>query len=353
MAKIDTPKFAIPWRQPLRPYGPLSRAWERALVSIDSLFGFSLIALGIAVTPGSNMVYVVARALIQGRTAGMIALAGVLLGSLGYLAPAALGVGVLLSTVPRAYDALRIAGASYLGYLAWKAVFSAGWTNLDARPLKREGHAKVFGSGALVGLLNPAAALFYLTVIPKFVDPTRGSVPAQTLVLGTAYILINGSAKAIIVVVAGALARLTTLKSAFARVQGWATAIALTILALNLGLDARQSSLSAATGSTQQIKITAAHQTDAVANETDRRIPEARSPPSVLLDTPQSEQRDRDGAIAGAAEPAISRPQACAETSKSLLGEFRLFGPLAFVQVSPKAKRRLRAERRRLIERQH
>ena len=72
-----------------------------------------------------------------------IALGLYALGSLGYLAPAALGVGVLLSTVPRAYDALRIAGASYLGYLAWKAVFSAGWTNLDARPLKREGHAKV------------------------------------------------------------------------------------------------------------------------------------------------------------------------------------------------------------------
>ena len=145
----------------------------------------------------------------------------------------------------------------------------------------------------------------------------------------------------------------TTLKSAFARVQGWATAIALTILALNLGLDARQSSSSAATGSTQQIKITAAHQTDAVANETDRRVPEARSPPSVLLNSPQSEQRDRDGAIARAAEPTISRPQACAETSKSLLGEFRLFGPLAFAQVSPKAKRRLRAVRRRLIERKH
>ena len=97
--------------------------------------------------------------------------------------PAALGVGVLLSTVPHVYDVLRIAGALYLGYLAWKAVRSAGWASVDARPLTREGHAKLFRSGMLVGLLNPATALLYLTVFPKFVDPARGSALGQTLVL--------------------------------------------------------------------------------------------------------------------------------------------------------------------------
>ena len=114
---------------------------------------------------------------------------------------------MLLSTLPHVYDVLRIAGAIYLGYLAWKAVHSAGWTSVDSRPLTREGHAKLFRSGVLVGLLNPATALLYLTVIPKFVDPARGSALAQTLVLGAAYIVINGSVKAIVVVLAGALAR--------------------------------------------------------------------------------------------------------------------------------------------------
>ena len=112
--------------------------------------------------------------------------------------------------MPHVYDALRIAGAFYLGYLAWKAIHSAGWTSVDARPITREGHAKLFRSGVLVSLLNPATALLYLTVIPKFVDPARGSALAQTLVLGMAYIVINGSVKAIVVVLAGALARITT-----------------------------------------------------------------------------------------------------------------------------------------------
>ena len=229
------------------------------MVSIDALFGFSLIALGVALTPGPNMVYAMSRSLIQGRTAGMIALLGILFGSLGYLFPAALGVGVLLSNVPRVYDVLRVSGAIYLGYLAWKAVHSAGWTNVNSRPLAREGHAKLFRSGVLVSLLNPATALLYLTVIPKFVDPARGSALAQTLELGMAYVVINGSVKAIIVVLAGALARVVTRNPAFDRAQGWATGIALAVLALNLELDARRPSSSAAGPSAQQIEITTAH----------------------------------------------------------------------------------------------
>jgi threonine/homoserine/homoserine lactone efflux protein len=229
------------------------------VVSIDALFGFSLIALGVALTPGPNMVYATSRSLIQGRAAGMIALLGILFGSLGYLVPAALGVGVLLSTVPHVYDVLRITGALYLGFLAWRAVHSAGWTNVDSRPLAREGHAKLFRSGVLVSLLNPATALLYLTVIPKFVDPARGSALAQTLELGTAYIVINGLVKTIVVVLAGALARFATQNSAFARVQGWATGIALAVFALNLGFDASRPSSSAAAPPAQQVEITTAH----------------------------------------------------------------------------------------------
>ncbi|MFZ0209217.1 MAG: LysE family transporter [Roseiarcus sp.] len=173
--------------------------------------------------------------------------------------PAALGLGVLLSTLPHVCDVLRIAGALYLGHLAWKAVRSAGWASVDARPLTREGHATLFRSGMLDGLLNPATALLYLTVFPKFVDPARGGALGQTLVLGAAYIVINGSVKAIVVILAGALAQFATQNPAFARPQGWATGIALAILALNLGLDARRPSSSVATPSAQQIEITTAH----------------------------------------------------------------------------------------------
>ena len=321
------------------------------MVAIDALLGFSVIALGVALTPGPNMVYVVSRSLAHGRSAGMTALIGMTFGALCYLVLAAFGVAVLLSAAPQALSALRIAGAIYLGYLAWKAVHSAGWATLNARPLTREGHTKLFRSGVLVCLFNPATALLYFTILPKFVDLSRGDIVVQTIVLGAAYILINGSVKAIFVVLAGALARLTARKPIVARVQNWGSALALAVLAFNLGFSVRQPSVSTATASTQQVDIAAAHQTQAVANETDRRVAQAGGLPDVVDDPPRSEQTSSYGAIARAIEPAVDRPQASAETRPSLLRQFGRLGPFAFLNVSPKAERGLAPQRRRLVER--
>jgi threonine/homoserine/homoserine lactone efflux protein len=321
------------------------------MVSIEALLGFSAIALGVALTPGPNMVYVTSRSLIHGRWAGMVALSGMTFGALCYLALAAFGVAVLLSAVPHAYDVLRIAGAIYLGYLAWKSVHAAGWINVAARPVSREGHSKLFSSGLLVCLFNPATALLYLTVIPRFVDSSHGSVVAQTIVLGLSYVVINGSIKAIAIVLAGALARIAVQKPGIARVQNWASGIVLAVLALNLGFGARPPSATTATAATQQVTVIAADQTQAVANETDRRVAQAGRLPDVVGDPPRSEQANPYGAIARTFEPAVDRPQAGAETRPSLLREFGRISPFAFVDVPPEAKRGLAPHRRRLVER--
>src|SRR3954468_11129635 len=87
-----------------------------------SLIGFALVALGIALTPGPNMIYVISRSLTQGVVAGLISLGGVALGFVFYMLCAALGITALLFAVPYAYDALRFAGAAYMLWLAWQAL---------------------------------------------------------------------------------------------------------------------------------------------------------------------------------------------------------------------------------------
>lgn len=90
------------------------------MVSYESLLGVAIISIGMVLTPGPNMVYLTSRAISQGRLAGLISLAGVALGFLCYLLASALGLAALFRAVPMAYDAVRVAGALYLGYLAWK-----------------------------------------------------------------------------------------------------------------------------------------------------------------------------------------------------------------------------------------
>ena len=92
----------------------------------STLFAFALLCLGLVLTPGPNMMYLVSRSICQGRPAGLVSLGGVGLGFLVYMLAAAFGITALLFAVPLAYDGLRLAGAAYLLYLAWQALKPGG-----------------------------------------------------------------------------------------------------------------------------------------------------------------------------------------------------------------------------------
>ncbi|MDR2334821.1 MAG: LysE family translocator, partial [Burkholderiaceae bacterium] len=121
----------------------------------DNLLAFGLIALGMVLTPGPNMVYLISRSICQGRTAGLISLGGVALGFVFYMMCAALGITALVMAVPYAYDTLRIGGALYLIYLAWQAVKPGGRSPFEVKNLPQDSPKKLFLMGFLTNLLNP------------------------------------------------------------------------------------------------------------------------------------------------------------------------------------------------------
>src|SRR3984885_13331542 len=100
-----------------------------------NLLAFALVSLGMVLTPGPNMVYLISRSICQGRRAGLISLGGVALGFVVYMLCAALGITALLLAVPFAYDALRFGGALYLLWLAWQAVKPGGHSPFQVRAL--------------------------------------------------------------------------------------------------------------------------------------------------------------------------------------------------------------------------
>lgn len=92
------------------------------MITIASVLGVAAVALGMVLTPGPNMMYLVSRSITQGRRAGVVSLAGVAIGFLVYLTAANLGLSVIFLAVPRLYVTVKLAGAAYLGWLAWKAL---------------------------------------------------------------------------------------------------------------------------------------------------------------------------------------------------------------------------------------
>lgn len=207
---------------------------------INSLIAFALIALGMVLTPGPNMVYLISRSICQGRVAGLISLGGVALGFVFYMLCAALGITALVLAVPYAYDAIRFAGAIYLLWLAWQAVRRGGHSPFQVRDLPRDGPRRLFFMGFLTNLLNPKIAVMYLSLLPQFIDPAGGSVLVQSLVLGTIQILVSVSVNALIAITAGSIAIFLVRRPSFAVVQRWIMGTVLAGLALKMATQARQ-----------------------------------------------------------------------------------------------------------------
>lgn len=206
----------------------------------SSLLSFALVCLGLALTPGPNMMYLVSRSICQGRKAGLISLGGVGLGFLVYMLAAALGITALLFAVPLAYDALRFAGAAYLLYLAWGALKPGGRSPVQVRQLPADSNRKLLAMGFFTNLLNPKAAMLYLSLLPQFIDPARGSVLTQSLALGSLQIIISLSINALIAAAAGSVAAFLGSRPRWMIVQRWLMGSVLAGLGLRMALDSRR-----------------------------------------------------------------------------------------------------------------
>lgn len=174
-------------------------------------------ALAMVLTPGPNMVYLTSRSIGQGRRAGLVSLAGTGVGFAIYLLMASLGLAVVFVTVPWLFIGFKAAGVVYLAHLAWKALRPGGHGVFEVRDLPRDSDARLFRMGLMTNLLNPKAAIMYLTLMPQFIDPHRGHRLAQGLTLGTLQIVVSLAVNALIVITAGSIA------AAMTRRPGWAT----------------------------------------------------------------------------------------------------------------------------------
>ena len=208
--------------------------------TISSELAFSLVALGVALTPGPNMIYLISRSIGQGRTAGFISLGGVGLWFVFYTLCAAFGITALVMTVPVAYDALRAAGALYLLYLAWQAVRPGGRSPFQVRKLRSDSPRRLFLMGLFTNLLNPKAAVLYLSLLPQFIEPSHGSVLTQSLVLCATQIMISVSVNAMMVVMAGGVATFLATRPSWAIVQRWLMGTVLAGLAVRMAAEAKR-----------------------------------------------------------------------------------------------------------------
>lgn len=146
-------------------------------------FGSSVL---LALAPGPDLFYVVAQSASRGRHAGAWVALGLCSGLVGHTAVVALGIGQWLAHSPSALTTIRIVGALYLVTLAWLA-FRAGSSKGQASSVPQLGAGALYRRGVLMNLSNPKVTLFFLAFLPQFVEPARGAVAQQIVVLGVVF----------------------------------------------------------------------------------------------------------------------------------------------------------------------
>ncbi|QDS35034.1 LysE family translocator [Brevibacillus brevis] len=209
------------------------------MVSFGTLIAFVFVSLGMVCSPGPNMIYLISRTISQGRTAGVISLLGVILGFVIYMVATMLSLSALFLTVPFVYESVKWAGAVYLLWLAWNAVKPGAASILKPDTLPIEPPKKLFLMGLITNLLNPKIAILYVSLLPQFVDPARGSVLLQSATLGLTQIAVSFTINLLIVLVASRVAMWFGTRPTWIRVQRWLMASVLTGLAASLAFDRR------------------------------------------------------------------------------------------------------------------
>jgi threonine/homoserine/homoserine lactone efflux protein len=132
---------------------------------------FILTVLLLELTPGPNMAYLATLTLDRGRRAGLLATAGVAAGLSVHAIVAALGLGVLISQAPMIYNLLRWTGVAYLLYLAWETWQSNGKTRSN---MAAAASSSLFWRGFFSNVFNPKSILFFISVVPGFIQHDSG-----------------------------------------------------------------------------------------------------------------------------------------------------------------------------------
>lgn len=157
---------------------------------LSTLILFVVAALALLVTPGPAVLYIIARSIDQGRMAGLVSTVGVGVGTLFHVAAAALGLSALLMSSALAFSVIKYLGVAYLIYLGLRTLLTREQIHqpeiVEDRKLTR-----IFYQGVVVNLLNPKTALFFFAFLPQFVEPAKGGVAGQILLLGFIFVVLG------------------------------------------------------------------------------------------------------------------------------------------------------------------
>lgn len=160
------------------------------MIPIESLTTFVIASVLLALVPGPDNIFVLTQSSVNGHKAGLLVTLGLCTGLIFHTTAVALGITAVLKTSYVAFTVLKIAGAMYLLYLAWRA-FHASSEEINTGQSREVAGIKYYLRGVIMNVTNPKVSIFFLAFLPQFADPSRGPVIQQIFFLGMVFILVT------------------------------------------------------------------------------------------------------------------------------------------------------------------
>lgn len=152
---------------------------------------FIVAALALLVVPGPSVLYLVTQSIAAGRRGGMAAMLGVQTAGAVHVLFAAAGLSAIIASSATAFAILKYAGAAYLIWMGARRLLGGeSIGHVAAGADSTTSQRRLFRQGFIVNLLNPKSAIFFVAVLPQFVDRTRGAPWVQVLILGAIFLTI-------------------------------------------------------------------------------------------------------------------------------------------------------------------
>ncbi len=139
---------------------------------MQNLYLFFIASLMLNLTPGNDMLYVISRSISQGFKGGLFSALGIFIGCLIHVFAAVLGISFIIAKSAFLFQAIKFAGAAYLIYLGINALIAKPSTNDAQKDLQKVNPYQLLKQGAITNALNPKVAIFFLSFLPQFINPT-------------------------------------------------------------------------------------------------------------------------------------------------------------------------------------
>lgn len=178
-------------------------------MNYDILISFTLATAVLALSPGPDNIFVLVQSITNGKQYGIATVCGLIAGCVVHTALLAFGVSTLIAANDSIFFIIKLLGALYLIYLAYKVYTSNSQLDFEADTAPKKSLKSLFVQGFFMNVLNPKVTIFFLAFFPGFLFSKTMSNVTQFFILGGLFMLVSFIVFSLIALLAGQIKTFT------------------------------------------------------------------------------------------------------------------------------------------------